>query len=151
MSELLCTYFPGSRSGSDTSGLKPKATLHWVSAAHAIKAEVRQYDRLFSVENPASDERDFKELLNPNSLTIVKDAMLEPCLKDAKPGDSYQFFRLGYFTPDTNSTEDNLVFNRAVTLRDAWAKSQKKGGGQQKKKGGGQQKRKGGGQHQKKN
>ena len=141
VSELLCTYFPESRSGSDTSGLKPKATLHWVSAEHAIPAEVRLYDRLFIVENPSSDERDFKDLLNPKSLSIVNNAMLEPCLKDAKPSDSFQFFRLGYFTPDLNSTEEHLVFNRAVTLRDAWAKSQKKGGGQQKK-GGGQQKKK---------
>ncbi len=124
--ELLCTYFPESRSGSDTSGLKPKATLHWVSAMHAIPAEVRLYDRLFMVENPAADERDFRELLNPNSLKVVKNAMLEPCLKEAKPGDSYQFFRLGYFTPDIDSTSEHLIFNRAVTLRDAWAKAQKK-------------------------
>ena len=124
--ELLCTYFPESRSGSDTSGLKPKATLHWVSAAHAISAEVRLYDRLFSVENPSSDGRDFRELLNPDSLKVIKNAKLEPFLKEAKSGDSYQFFRLGYFTPDLDSTADNLIFNRAVTLRDAWAKAQKK-------------------------
>ena len=124
--ELLCTYFPESKSGSDTSGLKPKATLHWVSAEHAIPAEIRLYDRLFIVENPAADERDFKDLLNPDSLIVNKNAMLEPCMKDAKPGDSYQFFRLGYFTPDPDSTAEKLVFNRAVTLKDAWAKEQKK-------------------------
>ena len=123
--ELLCTYFPESRSGSDTSGLKPKATLHWVSSGHAIPAEVRLYDRLFRVENPAGDERDFRELLNPQSLTIIKNALLEPSLKDARPGDSFQFFRLGYFTPDTHSSAGKLVFNRAVTLRDAWAKAKK--------------------------
>ena len=126
--ELLCTYFPESRSGSDTSGLKPKATLHWVSAQHAIPAEVRLYDRLFIVENPSADDRDFKDLLNPDSLKVVKNAMLEPSLKDGETGKSYQFFRLGYFTPDTYSTADKLIFNRAVTLRDAWAKMKKKGG-----------------------
>ena len=126
VNELLCTYFPESRSGSDTSGLKPKATLHWVSAEHAIPAEVRLYDRLFIVENPAADERDFKDLLNSDSLIVNKNAMLEPCMKDAKPGDSYQFFRLGYFTPDPDSAADKLVFNRAVTLKDAWAKAQRK-------------------------
>ncbi len=124
--ELLCTYFPESRSGNDTSGLKPKATLHWVSAKHAIQGDIRLYDRLFMVENPSADERDFRELLNPDSLKVVKNAMLEPCLKDAKPGDSFQFFRLGYFTPDLDSTADHLIFNRAVTLKDAWAKVQSK-------------------------
>lgn len=124
--ELLCTYFPESRSGNDTSGLKPKATLHWVCADHAIQADIRLYDRLFMVENPSADERDFRELLNPESLTVIKNAMLEPCLKDAKPGDSYQFFRLGYFTPDLDSTPEHLIFNRAVTLKDAWAKAQNK-------------------------
>ncbi len=127
LTELHCTYFPTSKSGSDTSGLKPKATLHWVSVEHAIPAEVKLFDRLFLVEDPSSDERNLEELLNPNSLTVVKNAMLEPSLKDAKPGDSFQFFRLGYFTPDTDSTESHLAFNRAVTLRDAWAKAKKKG------------------------
>jgi glutaminyl-tRNA synthetase len=124
--ELLCTYFPESRSGNDTSGLKPKATLHWVCADHAIQADIRLYDRLFMVENPSADDRDFRELLNPESLSVIKNAMLEPCLKDAKPGDSYQFFRLGYFTPDLDSTPEHLIFNRAVTLKDAWAKEQNK-------------------------
>ncbi|HFA51418.1 MAG TPA: glutamine--tRNA ligase/YqeY domain fusion protein [Bacteroidetes bacterium] len=126
VTELHCTYFPESRSGSDTSGLKPKATLHWVSVEHAIPAEVRMYDRLFTVENPLSGEKDFKEYINPDSLKVIKNALLEPALKNAKPGGSYQFFRLGYFTPDPDSTEDKLVFNRAVTLRDAWAKAKKK-------------------------
>ena len=126
VTELHCTYFPASKSGQDTSGLKPKATLHWVSTAHAIGAEVRLYDRLLAVEKPADDDRDLLELLNPDSLKTVKKAMLEPSLADAKPGDFYQFFRLGYFTPDLDSTEGNLIFNRTSTLRDAWAKARRK-------------------------
>ncbi len=121
--ELRCTYFPDSKSGSDTSGLKPKTTIHWVSAEHAIPAEVRLYDRLFTVEDPANDERDFLELLNPDSLKVVPNAMLEPSLADAKPGEKFQFIRLGYFTPDPDSAPDKPVFNRTVTLKDAWAKA----------------------------
>lgn len=121
--ELRCTYFPDSKSGSDTSGLKPKTTIHWVSAEHAIPAEVRLYDRLFTVEDPANDERDFLELLNPDSLKVVPNAMLEPSLADAKPGEKFQFIRLGYFTPDPDSATGKPVFNRTVTLKDAWAKA----------------------------
>ncbi|MCF8247119.1 MAG: glutamine--tRNA ligase/YqeY domain fusion protein [Saprospiraceae bacterium] len=121
--ELRCTYFPESRSGSDTSGLKPKTTIHWVSAPHAIPAEVRLYDRLFTVEDPANDERDFLELINPDSLKVVTKAMLEPSLASGTPGDKYQFLRLGYFTVDTDSTTEKLVINRTVTLRDAWSKA----------------------------
>jgi glutaminyl-tRNA synthetase len=122
VTELHCTYFPESKSGSDTSGLKPKTTIHWMSAAHAIPAEIRLYDRLLVAENPAEDERDFKELLNPDSLVIIPNAKLEPGLCSAKPGDSFQFIRLGYFTPDVDSKSDGLVFNRTVTLKDVWAK-----------------------------
>jgi glutaminyl-tRNA synthetase len=126
VTELHCTYFPDSKSGQDTSGLKPKATLHWVSADHAIRAEVRQYDRLLAVEKPADDPRDLLKLLNPNSLSVVKNALLEPSLADAKPGDHFQFFRLGYFTPDSKSKEGALVFNRTATLRDGWKKAKGK-------------------------
>lgn len=125
VTELHCTYFPESKSGQDTSGLKPKATLHWVSVEHAITAEVRQYDRLLAVEKPNSDERDLLELLNPESLKVVKEAKLEPSLADAKSGEYFQFFRLGYFTPDLDSKSDGLIFNRTSTLRDAWAKKKK--------------------------
>ncbi len=120
---LHCSYFPDSRSGADTSGLKPKATLHWLSAEHAISGEVRLYDRLLMVENAAEDPRDFKELLHPESLVVVKDAWLEPCLASAAPPQPFQFIRLGYFTPDPDSTPDRPVFNRTVTLKDAWAKA----------------------------
>jgi glutaminyl-tRNA synthetase len=125
ITELRCTYFPGSKSGEDTSGLKPKATIHWVSAAHAVAGEVRLYDRLLMVENAAEDPRDFKELLNPNSLE-VKPVWLEPSLADATPGHSYQFIRLGYFTLDPETSAGKPVFNRTVTLRDAWTKISKK-------------------------
>ncbi|RMD96528.1 MAG: glutamine--tRNA ligase, partial [Bacteroidetes bacterium] len=100
--ELRCTYFPDSKSGQDTSGLRPKATIHWLSVPHAISAEVRLYDRLFQVEDPSADDRNFKELLNPDSL-IVKNAWLEPSLAEVTPGEYYQFIRLGYFTPDPDS------------------------------------------------
>ena len=119
--ELRCTYFPDSKSGQDTSGLRPKATIHWLSVPHAISAEVRLYDRLFQVEDPSADERDFKELLNPDSL-IVKNAWLEPSLADVTAGEYYQFIRLGYFTPDPDTRPGKLVFNRTATLRDDWAK-----------------------------
>ncbi len=123
VTELRCTYFPNSKSGEDVSGLKPKTTIHWVDAKHAIPAEVRLYDRLFTVEDVASDDRDFKELLNPDSLKVVENAWLEPSLADAKQGQTYQFLRLGYFNVDTDSTPEKLVINRTVTLRDAWAKA----------------------------
>ena len=120
--EIHCTYDPKSRSGSGTeeSMRKVKGTLHWVSAKHAIEAEVRLYDRLFTVESPDADkEKDFLEYLNPDSLKIVK-AYLEPGLKDVEPGDKFQFQRLGYFNVDKESTQEHLVFNRTVTLRDSW-------------------------------
>lgn len=129
--ELHCTYDPKTLGGSSPDGRKVKATLHWVSAAHAIKAEVRLYDHLFLKENPDDDKDvDFKTHLNPNSLKTLS-SFVEPSLADAKPGSRYQFERLGYFCVDpVKSSDKSLVFNRTVTLRDTWAKIQKK---QQKK------------------
>ena len=129
--ELHCTYDPATRSGSSPDGRKVKATLHWVSAANAIKAEVRLYDHLFLKENPDDNKNvDFKTHLNPNSLEILS-SFVEPSLATAKPGSIYQFERLGYFCVDpVESSGKSLVFNRTVTLRDTWAKIQKK---QQKK------------------
>ncbi|MFZ4862543.1 glutamine--tRNA ligase/YqeY domain fusion protein [Sphingobacterium sp. Mn56C] len=124
VTEVHCTYVPNSKSGEDTSGLKVKGTIHWVSVAHAKEVEVRQYDRLFQVENPAAEE-DFKASINPNSLQIVEKAFVEPDLLNAEPGKGYQFIRLGYFTLDSKSTPDHLVFNRTVTLKDSWAKVNK--------------------------
>ena len=122
ITEIHCTYDPQTRSGSDTSGKKVKGTLGWVSAKHAVRAELRLYDRLFSTENLNDIEDDFTNHLNPDSLQVVKSAMLEPSLKHAKPGDQFQFERQGYFIVDPDSTDSNLVFNRTVTLRDNWAK-----------------------------
>jgi glutaminyl-tRNA synthetase len=123
--EIHCTYDPESRSGSgsEASQRKVKGTLHWVSIAHAIKAEVREYDRLFLEEAPDShEEKNFMEFLNPNSLSIIKEAYLEPFLANAILDDKYQFQRLGYFTLDQDSTKSNLVFNKTVGLKDTWAK-----------------------------
>lgn len=126
--ELKCTYDPDTKSGVGTSTKKVKGTIHWVSAKHAVKAEVRLYDRLFNVEDPSGNkEVDFKEYINPDSLEIVEDSLIEPFVKDAKLLDRFQFERLGYFCVDTKyTTEERLVFNRTVTLRDTWAKMQKK-------------------------
>lgn len=125
VTEVHCNYIPNSKSGEDTSGLKVKGTIHWISTAHAKEAEVRLYDRLFQVENPAAED-DFKASLNPNSLTIIPKAYIEPDLANAIPGKGYQFIRLGYFNLDTKSTANHLVFNRTVTLKDSWAKEVKK-------------------------
>ena len=116
---------PNSKSGEDTSGLKVKGTIHWVSVAHAKEAEVRLYDRLFNVENPAASEN-FKDTINPDSLTVIEKAFIEPDLASATPGKGYQFIRLGYYTLDTKSKPEHLVFNRTVTLKDSWAKEAKK-------------------------
>ena len=120
--ELYAEYDPETRSGQDTSGKKVKGTLGWVSVPHAVNVEVREYDRLFKTENLNTIEDDFKNHLNPDSLTINKKAVVEPSLKGAKVGDQMQFERIGYFRVDEDSTEDNLVFNRTITLRDNWAK-----------------------------
>jgi glutaminyl-tRNA synthetase len=124
--ELRCTYFPESRSGQDKSGIKVKGVIHFVNAADAVDAEVRLYDRLFKVENPDSQEGSFLDYLNPDSLKVIRNAKVEPALKDAKPLDKFQFLRLGYFCADKDSTSSNLIFNRSVTLKDTWAKAHKK-------------------------
>ncbi len=125
--ELRCTYDPATRGGDAPDGRKVKATLHWVSAEHAIDAEVRLYDRLFNKENPGEGKADFIEHLNPDSLEILRGCKLEPSLADAAPESRYQFERLGYFCADRwDSAPGHLVFNRAVTLRDQWAKLSKK-------------------------
>jgi glutaminyl-tRNA synthetase len=118
--ELHCSYIPESKSGHDTSGINVKGTLHWVSHPHAIRAEIRLYDRLFRVDDPGSEEGDFKEYINPDSCHTVKDAYAEPALKDARFEDKYQFIRKGYFCLDKDSVGERIVFNRTVTLKDGW-------------------------------
>jgi glutaminyl-tRNA synthetase len=127
ITEIHCTYDPATHGGNAPDGRKVKSTIHWVSAAHAVDAEVRLYDNLFSVENPndVPEGKDFTVNLNPNSLEIVSGAKLEPSLRGAAPGSRYQFERLGYFAVDPDSTPDKLVFNRTVALRDTWAKIEK--------------------------
>ncbi len=122
--ELHCTYDPETRGGWSPDGRKVKATLHWVSAAHAVEAEVRLYDHLFINEDPedVNEGEDFTANLNPNSLEVLKSCRLEPGLANAKPGERFQFERLGYFSVDPDSTTNKLLFNRTVTLRDTWAK-----------------------------
>jgi glutaminyl-tRNA synthetase len=124
---IYCSYLPESRSGGDSSGLTVKGTIHWVSAAHAAKAEVRLYDRLFKVDDPNNEEGDFKSYINPDSLQVVENALIEPALASAKPGDRFQFLRKGYFCVDPDTTPEKLVLNRTVTLKDTWAKEAKKG------------------------
>ena len=122
ITELHCTYFEESRSGSDTSGISVKGVIHWVSALHAITAEVRLYDRLLILEDASQVGDDFKKFINPDSLTILPQVYLEPSLKDAKIGANYQFMRKGYFCLDTDSTTGNLIFNRTVGLKDSFKK-----------------------------
>jgi len=126
ITEIHCTYIPESKSGNDTSNIQVKGTIHWVCAAHAATAEVRLYDRLFKSENPAAEEGDFKDHINPDSLQIIHEAYIEPSLKNASLNDRFQFIRKGYFCLDTDSSDGKLVFNRTVTLKDAWAKEVKK-------------------------
>ena len=126
VTELRCSYIPESKSGSDTSGINVKGTLHWVSVKHAVTVEVREYDRLFKVEDPSSEEGDFKEYINPDSLKIVKTAFAEPALKNAKFEERYQFIRKGYFTLDPDSSTSGMVFNKTVGLKDSWKAGQKK-------------------------
>jgi glutaminyl-tRNA synthetase len=123
--ELRCTYDPATRGGDASDKRSPKATLHWVSAQHAVPAEVRLYDRLFKEENPDEGERAFTEYINPNSLEVLPAAQLEPFLADAAAGDRFQFERMGYFCVDPDSKPGALVFNRTVTLRDTWARIEK--------------------------
>jgi glutaminyl-tRNA synthetase len=124
--ELRCTYVPESRSGQDTSGLSVKGVIHWLAAHDAVRAEVRLYDRLFQLEDPAAED-DFKKSLNPDSLRVVTGAWVEPALAGAAAGDKFQFTRLGYFCADPDSRPGHPVFNRTVTLKDTWAKEVKKG------------------------
>ena len=126
--ELRCTYDPETRGGESPDGRRPKATLHWVSAAHAVPVEVRLYDRLFSVEDPerAEDGKTFVDFLNPNSLEVLRDCLAEPSVANAAVLDRFQFERLGYFCVDQDSRPGALVFNRTVSLRDAWAKIQQR-------------------------
>ncbi|MBC7552439.1 MAG: glutamine--tRNA ligase/YqeY domain fusion protein [Taibaiella sp.] len=126
VTEIHCTYLPESKSGNDTSGLTVKGTIHWVSAKHALKAEVRLYDRLFKVEDPSNEEGDFKDYINPGALEVLPEVYIEPFLKDAVPGNRYQFLRKGYYCADKDSTGEKLIFNRTVTLKDAWAKEMAK-------------------------
>ena len=126
ITEIYCTYDPDTKSGMPTSNRKVKGTLHWVSCRHAVPAEVRLYDRLFMVENPGEEkDKDFRELLNPDSLKVLKNCYVEKYLLDCKPMDHFQFQRIGYFTPDKDSTKDRLIFNRTVSLKDTWAKINK--------------------------
>lgn len=122
ITEVHCSYIPESKSGHDTSGFNVKGTLHWVSIPHAVKTEVRLYDRLFRVEDPGSEEGDFKEYINPGSLQVIADAFAEPALKDSSMDEKYQFIRKGYFCLDKNSTDTKMVFNRTVGLKDGWKK-----------------------------
>lgn len=128
VSEIHCTYLPESRSGADGTQLKVKGTLHWVSVPHARTAEIRLYDRLFRVENPSSEEGDFKDYINPDSLQVLPAAYIEPSLAEAPAGERFQFLRKGYFCVDKNSRPDHLVFNRTVGLKDSWSKEAKKEG-----------------------
>ncbi len=132
VTEIHCTYFPNSKSGEDTSGLKVKGTMHWVSVKHAKTAEVRLYDRLFKVEQPDAEDGDFKDYMNPESLVVVKNAYIEPDLTLAieqlqeHPDRRYQFIRKGYFCLDKEATAEHLIFNRTVGLKDSWAKEANK-------------------------
>ncbi len=126
VTEIHCSYIPESKSGSDTSGLSVKGTIHWVSAQHALPAEVRLYDRLFKVENTATEEGDFKEYINEDSLKVISNAWVEPSLAKGTTANRYQFLRKGYFCIDKDSTADKLVFNRTVTLKEAWSKEVRK-------------------------
>ncbi|PIZ26132.1 MAG: glutamine--tRNA ligase, partial [Chloroflexi bacterium CG_4_10_14_0_8_um_filter_57_5] len=127
LTEVHCTYDPATHGGDAPDGRKVKSTIHWVSAQHAAKAEVRLYDRLFTVERPDEVE-DINEIINPNSLEVLNDCYLEPSLAEAKTGDKFQFERTGYFCADPDSTPEKLVFNRTVSLRDTWSKIEQKQG-----------------------
>ena len=126
VTEIHCTHIPESKSGHDTSGINVKGTIHWISVPHARTAEVRLYDRLFKVENPSAEDGDFKDYINPDSLHILNNVYIEPALTAAQPGDRFQFLRKGYFCVDKDSTPEHIIFNRTVTLKDAWAKEQER-------------------------
>ncbi|CAN5751197.1 glutamine--tRNA ligase/YqeY domain fusion protein [soil metagenome] len=124
--ELRCSHIPNSKTGQENADIKVKGTLHWVSIQHAVRVEIRLYDRLFKVEDAANEEGDFKDYINPDSLQVIKAAYSEPILKTSKFDERYQFLRKGYFTLDKDTSEETIVFNRTVTLKDAWAKESKK-------------------------
>ncbi len=130
VTEVHCVYDPKSRGGNSPDGRKVKSTMHWVSARHAITAEIRLYDKLFLKPDPGdvAEGGSFLDNLNPSSLEIVSDAKLEPSLGSAKPGDRFQFERVGYFCVDPDSSAGKLVFNRTLALKDSWAKIEKKAG-----------------------
>jgi glutaminyl-tRNA synthetase len=129
--EVHCSYDPATRGGNTPDGRKVKSTIHWVSAAHAIDAEVRVYENLFAKENPGEVEegQDFTANLNPNSLEVITNAKVEPSLANAAAGARYQFERVGYFCVDPDSKLSKLIFNRTVALKDTWARVEKKQGG----------------------
>jgi len=122
--EIYCEYDPQTKSGMPDANRRVKGTLHWLSTENAIEAEVRLYDRLFSVENPSSDKRDFHELLNPDSLKVLTGCYVEPWMKDEPALAHFQFQRTGYFNIDPDTTPEKLIFNRTVSLRDGWKKVQ---------------------------
>ena len=126
VNEIHCSYLPETKSGSDTSGIQVKGTIHWVSVQHALPAEIRLYERLFKVENTTVEEGDFKEYINEDSLKIINNAWVETSLQNATTATRYQFLRKGYFCLDKDYAADKLVFNRTVTLKDAWLKEVKK-------------------------
>ena len=126
VNEIHCSYFPETKSGHDTNGMSVKGTIHWVSVSHAVPAEVRLYERLFKVENPAAEDGDFKEYINEDSLKTISNAWVEYSLLSGTTATRYQFLRKGYFCLDKESTANKLVFNRTVTLKDAWSKEAKK-------------------------
>lgn len=126
ITEVFAEYDPNTKSGMPDSNRKVKGTIHWVSTIDAIDAEVRIYDRLFTVENPSEDKRDFRELLNPDSLKVLRSCKIESYAKNAKPGSKFQFQRIGYFCVDPDSTDGNIVFNRTVSLKDSWSKTKSK-------------------------
>jgi glutaminyl-tRNA synthetase len=124
--EIHASYIPESKSGQDTSGIHVKGTIHWVSIPHAVQAEVRLFDRLLIVEDASELGDDFVKFVNPESLQIIENAFVEPSLAQAKIGEAVQFIRKGYYCLDRDSKPGQLVFNRTVTLKDTWAKEQKK-------------------------
>jgi glutaminyl-tRNA synthetase len=122
---VFCEYDEQTRSGMPESNRKVKSTINWVEISSSVEAEVRIYDRLFSVENPAADERDFRELLNPDSLKVLKGCRVEAALANARPLENYQFLKNGYFCVDPDSRCEHLIFNRTVSLKDAWSKKER--------------------------
>ena len=118
--EIYCTYYPDSKSGSDTSGIKAKGTLHWVNAPTALKGKIRLYDRLFNVENPMEEGGDFMSKVNRDSLTVLENAAFEPIFAQARVGEQFQFLRQGYFTMDRDSSQGEMIFNQTVSLKEGW-------------------------------